>query len=63
MPSLPRGVCPVCGKSVALRNPIAGERLRRFREHYVYRPQAEQDPTTTLGRVRPCEGSGRATDA
>ncbi len=52
MSSLPRGRCPVCDQDVALRK---GGQLR---EHYVYRPQAEQDPTTPLGRVRTCEGSG-----
>jgi len=51
--ALPRTVCPVCGKSVALR------RRGELREHYVYRPQAEQDPTAPLGRMRVCEGSGQ----
>ena len=53
MTALPRGECPVCGKTVALR------RRGELREHYVYRPQAEQDPSTTLGRMRVCEGSGQ----
>lgn len=52
MPPLPRATCSVCGKEVAVRS--NGE----LREHHVYRPQAEQDPTTTLGRMRKCEGSG-----
>lgn len=52
MPPLPRADCPVCGKSVAVR--VGG----KLREHYVYRLQAEQDPSTTLGRMRVCEGSG-----
>jgi len=53
MPPLPRAECPVCQKSVAVRT--GGQ----MREHYVYRPQAEQDPSTTLGRMRVCEGSGQ----
>jgi len=48
---LPRGTCPVCGKSVALRTNGA------LREHYVYKPQREQRPAETMGRVRVCEGS------
>ncbi len=52
MSALPRGTCHVCGNVVALRK--NGD----TREHYVYRPQAEQDPSRPLGRVRTCEGSG-----
>lgn len=51
MSALPRGTCPVCGKSVALR--VNG----LLREHYVYRPQREQEPAKPMGRVRVCEGS------
>ena len=51
--ALPRGRCPICGQTAALR------RNGVLREHYVYRPQAEQDQTTPLGRMRVCEGSGR----
>jgi hypothetical protein len=47
----------VCGQTVALRK---GGQLR---EHYVYRPQAEQDLTTPLGRMRVCEGSGSVAKA
>jgi hypothetical protein len=53
MAPLPRGRCPVCGGDVALRK---GSLVR---EHRVYLPQAEQDPSTPLGRTRVCEGSGR----
>jgi hypothetical protein len=53
MTGLPRGICPVCGKSVALRK---GGLLR---EHYVYRPQLEQELDKPLGRVRVCEGSAQ----
>jgi hypothetical protein len=28
-----------------------------LREHYVYRPQREQEPEKPMGRVRVCEGS------
>lgn len=52
MPPLPRGRCPVCGYSVALR--LGG----LVREHRLYLPQREQDTTTHLGRMRVCEGSG-----
>lgn len=52
MSALPRGRCPVCTKDVALR--VGGQ----IREHYVYRAQRDQDPTTPLGRVRVCKGSG-----
>lgn len=52
MPPLPRGICPICRKSVALRSD------GQLREHYVYKPQQEQDTTKPLGRVRICEGSG-----
>jgi hypothetical protein len=57
MPALPRAHCQVCGQTVAVRK---GGLLR---EHYVYRPQAEQDLTRPLGRMRVCEGSGKATTA
>jgi len=53
MTALPRGICPVCGGNTALRK---GDLVR---EHYVYRPQREQEPEKPLGRVRTCEGSGR----
>ena len=53
MTALPRGTCPVCGKSVALRK---GGLLR---EHYVYRPQLEQQPEIPMGRVRVCEGTAQ----
>lgn len=56
MTALPRAACPVCHKSVAVRT------TGQLREHYVYRPQAEQDPSTTLGRMRVCRGSGLAPD-
>ena len=52
MPPLPRGTCPICGQTVALRKD------NLVREHRVYLPQREQDPTTHLGRTRVCEGSG-----
>lgn len=50
MSKLPRATCPTCGKDVAVR--VNGA----LREHYVYRPQAEQQPELPLGRVRVCEG-------
>jgi hypothetical protein len=57
MPPLPRGRCPVCGADVALR------KGGLVREHRVYRPQLEQDPSTHLGRTRVCDGSARAVVA
>lgn len=51
--ALPRGRCPECGGDVALRK---GSLVR---EHRVYLPQAEQDPTVRDGRTRVCPGSGR----
>lgn len=53
MGKLPRGVCATCSQNAALRNDGT------LREHYVYRPQREQDPTVPLGRMRVCEGSGK----
>ena len=53
MSALPRGTCPECGADVALR------KGGKAREHRVYRPQAEQDTTTHLGRTTVCKGSGR----
>jgi hypothetical protein len=53
MASLLRGICPVCGANVALR------KGNLVREHRVYLPQREQDPSTHLGRTRVCEGAGR----
>lgn len=53
MSALPRGTCPDCAKSVAVR------RNGDLREHYVYRPQAEQEPEKPMGRVRVCVGSGK----
>ncbi len=55
MSALPRGRCPVCGSDVALR------RGGLIREHRVYLPQREQDPTTHLGRTGVCPGSGAPT--
>ena len=51
-----RPICAKCGKHTPLR------KNGTFREHYVYRPQAEQDPTVPLGRVRTCPGSGLRPD-
>lgn len=48
-----RATCPECGADVPIR------RNGALREHYVYRPQAEQDTTRPLGRVRVCPGSGQ----
>jgi hypothetical protein len=53
MSPLPRGTCPVCTADVALR------KGGLVREHRVYLPQREQDPSTPLGRTRVCEGSGQ----
>lgn len=53
---LPRAICPVCEKEVAVRR--NGE-LRELREHRVYKSQLEQDTSKHLGRMRICEGSGR----
>jgi hypothetical protein len=50
---LPRGTCPACHRDVALR--VGG----LVREHRVYLSQLDQDPTTHLGRLTVCEGSGR----
>jgi hypothetical protein len=47
-----RRTCRFCGKDVPVR------RNGDLREHYVYKPQAEQDTTRPLGRVRVCEGAG-----
>lgn len=52
-----RRACPTCGKDVPVR------RNGMLREHYVYRPQREQDPRRPLGRVRVCEGTGANGDA
>lgn len=57
MSALPRGRCPVCGAVVPIR------KNGMVREHRVYLPQREQDPSTHLGRTRVCEGSGRASQA
>lgn len=56
MSALPRGTCPACGADVALRK--GGQ----VREHRVYLPQSEQDPSTHLGRTTVCEGSGRTSN-
>lgn len=52
MATLPRGTCPACRNTVALR------RSGVVREHRVYLPQLEQRPLEHNGRTRPCEGSG-----
>lgn len=51
---LPRGWCPDCGSTAAVRSNGV------LRQHYIYLPQQQQDPTRPLGRVTVCPGSGKA---